>query len=420
MLPSVPMKLVERTGKTGRFTISNESYPVGLHLVDAAVEGEYFLVEAGFAIQSLGSSLHLHSSRNLSPFELLRKIDSLTGDREINLLALSSYHSGILHREKLKYQITPRIKFAYGPGCSLCNTPAGFFETMASISRETNCILLSSNNMLSFPLPDGTMKLLRETGSDIRSVGSPLDVVRIAELNPDKEIVYAAIGSEIMLAAVAATIQEVKQKDLRNIAFYLSLKNSLSAIPAFIEKSERQFDGILLPAETAAITGWNSAGAIAEKYNITCVLADYEPLHILRGIIKLIEPAHGRKKKVDIACRYHLTPGGNSEARALIDRYFIRTSSAWPGFGNIPDSGYRIVDSLSHLDALRKYNLVESDTVSAPGCSVADVTSGRIIPSQCPLFSNACTPDHPRGPGMLASDGLCTGWYQYSSRFSDV
>jgi hydrogenase expression/formation protein HypD len=417
MVGAIPMKLTEKNGTIGRAMISSESYPVGLHYLTSAEVGESVLVHAGFALYSFGTTpLHVAAKQSVY-VDLLKKIETLAEEKPVRLLFLSALHAAILHEENVRYQITPRVEFEYGPGCSLCSTPAGFFHNLVDLTRNPDTIVASFKEVIDFPIPGESISTLREQGYDIRSVRSALDSLRIAELNPTKEVIFATTGFETTLAGVAATIDEAISRKITNISFYLALKNGLTPITLFMEYRGKKFDGIILPAQSALITGWNPIGNIAEKFNTPCVLADFEARNILKAIIKILEKEEGRKKRIDIACRYTLSPGGSTMAKNLIDRYFERSDSFWPGSGVVPDGGYVLRDEFSFLDATRRFIIQEDPSLRMPGCVVLELLAGEKIPSECSLFGTLCSPDHPMGPGMLANDGLCNTWYHHSYRY---
>jgi hydrogenase expression/formation protein HypD len=417
MFQAIPMKLTEKSGNLGRATISTESHPVSLHFLQSAEVGDNILVHAGCALYSYGTTQPQSAARQTNFTDLLKKIESLAVEKPLRIMLLSAIHASVLHDENVRYKITPRIQFEYGPGCSLCTTPARFFQNLADISRDPQTIVVSFKEMVNFPIPGENLFTLREQGYDIRTVRSVLDVLRIAEMNPSMDVIFATTGFETMLACVAVMIHEAISQKITNISFYLSLKNSLAPFQNFMNTSAGTLDGIILPAQPALITGWNPVGTIAEKLNIPFVLTDFEARNILKALLKILEREEGKKKRVDIACRYTLTPGGSSAAKNIIDRYFEKTATFWPVGGTLPEGGYVLRDQFSMLDATRRFDIPEDTVIGLPGCSVHQLLSGEKIPSECTLFGSACTPDHPMGPGMLAQDGLCNTWYHHSFRY---
>jgi hydrogenase expression/formation protein HypD len=330
----------------------------------------------------------------------------------------------------LDEMLPPDINLIHGPGCPVCVTPLELVDKAIALASRPDVIFTSYGDMLR--VPGSTVRLsahgeardlfaVKAAGGDIRIVYSPLDAIKIAKDNPQKTVVFFAIGFETTAPANAMAVLQAKAQNIPNFAALVSHVTVPAAIKALMESPDMQVDGFLAAGHVCTVMGYWEYEPLAEKYKIPIVVTGFEPVDILHGILDCVRELEAGKFGVRNAYARSVRRDGNKPAQAVIQKVFEMTDRAWRGIGVIPMSGYRLKDEFATFDAEQRFPEVQSiETHESPLCISGLVLQGRKKPSECPAFGKECTPQTPLGATMVSSEGACAAYYRYGRYSLDI
>lgn len=317
-------------------------------------------------------------------------------------------------------QMLPKeINLIHGPGCPVCVTPLELVDKAIALASRPDVIFASYGDMLRVPGSTRDLFAVRAAGGDVRIVYSPLDALEIARRNPEKTVVFFAIGFETTAPANAMAVLQAKAQGLANFAVLVSHVTVPAAISALMESPDVQVDGFLAAGHVCTVMGYWEYEPLAEKYNIPIVVTGFEPIDLLHGILDCVRELEagastGSASQVRNAYARSVTREGNRPAQAVIQKVFEMTDRAWRGIGVIPMSGYRLREEFAAFDAEKRFPEVQAiATHESPLCISGLVLQGRKKPSECPAFGKECTPQTPLGATMVSSEGACAAYYRY-------
>jgi hydrogenase expression/formation protein HypD len=264
-------------------------------------------------------------------------------------------------------------------------------------------------------VPGSTSSLLAEqaAGRSVEIVYSPLDALRLASENPQRQIVFVGVGFETTTPLVAMAIKRAKAAGLTNFSVYGAHKNMPGALETIVANPDLKLDALILPGHVSTIIGVEPYRFLAEKYGIPGVITGFEPNDVLQGIAMIMRQLHEGRAEIEIAYARGVMPEGNPVAMAAIDEVFETCNATWRGLGEIAGSGYKIREEFAQFDAMRKFEPEVEAPVEPKGCRCGDVLRGIMPPSECPLFRRVCTPENPVGPCMVSSEGSCAAYFRY-------
>jgi hydrogenase expression/formation protein HypD len=329
-------------------------------------------------------------------------------------------------RSGLDRMLSSDINLIHGPGCPVCVTPLELVDKAIALASRPDVIFTSYGDMLRVPGSKHDLFAVKAAGGDVRIVYSPLDALKIARDNPQKTVVFFAIGFETTAPANAMAVLQARARGLSNFAVLVSHVTVPAAIIALMDSPREgtgttspdvQVDGFLAAGHVCTVMGYWEYEPLAEKYHIPIVVTGFEPVDILHGILDCVRALEAGKSGVWNAYARSVTHDGNSPAQAVIQKVFEMTDRAWRGIGVIPMSGYRLKAEFAALDAEKRFPEVQSiETHESPLCISGLVLQGRKKPSQCPAFGKECTPQSPLGATMVSSEGACAAYYRYHRR----
>lgn len=312
-------------------------------------------------------------------------------------------------------QLLPKsIELVHGPGCPVCVTSLELVDKALAIAARPDVIFCSFGDMLRVPGSNGDLFSLRATGSQVRIVYSPLDAVKIAQQNPDKEIVFFAIGFETTAPANAMSVLQAKALGLKNYSILVSLVTVPPAMHAILGSPNNRVQGFLAAGHVCAVMGYHQYHSIAEKYKIPIVVTGFEPLDLINGILKTVELLECGENKVENAYARVVTDKGNLVAQSIINSVFQEVDRNWRGIGMIPLSGWGLRSGFSLFDAEKRFSIGHIMTRESEICISGKVLQGIVKPNQCPAFGKLCTPENPLGATMVSSEGACSAYFRYS------
>lgn len=312
--------------------------------------------------------------------------------------------------------LPPEIELVHGPGCPVCVTPLDQIDRALEIASQPNVIFTSFGDMLRVPGSQKDLFHIRANGGKVQVVYAPLDAVRIAQENPDKQVVFFAIGFETTAPANAAAILQAKALGLKNFSVLVSEVRVPPAMHAILSAPANRVQGFLAAGHVCTIMGYWEYEPIAAQYNIPIVVTGFEPLDLLYGIQKTIEMLENRQVGVANAYPRLVTRDGNKPAQAMISRVFKDVDRNWRGIGPIPMSGWGLRDEFADFDAEKRFQVSHIQTRESEICIAGEILQGLKKPVECPAFGTLCTPDRPLGAPMVSSEGACSAFYRYARK----
>ena len=312
------------------------------------------------------------------------------------------------------------ITMVHGPGCPVCVTPVEKIDLAVDLAQKPGVIFTSFGDMLRVPGSKGSLLKAKGKGADVRIVYSPVEAVKIAAENPDKDVVFFAVGFETTAPANALAVKQAASMGLKNFSILASHVLVPPAMEAILGAEDNSIQGFLAAGHVCTIMGVEQYYPIAKKYGKPIVITGFEPVDLLRGILKLVEMLEANNADVDNAYARVVRLDGNKEAQAIIDDVFEVINKEWRGIGEIPASGLGIREKYAAFDAERKYNLVEEKSTMSNGCIAGEILRGVKKPHQCPHFGKSCTPLNPLGAPMVSSEGACAAYYHYNFESANV
>jgi len=339
--------------------------------------------------------------------------DRAAGLRPINLMEVCGTHTMSICKFGIRRMIPKDVDLISGPGCPVCVTPKSYIDKAIAFSRLQGTIVATFGDMMQVPGSYSSLIDEKTNGRSVKVVYSPLDAVDIAEGNPEKKVIFLGIGFETTSPTVAASLVYAKKKGLKNFFVYPGHKVILPAMEALLEDGRVNIDGFLCPAHVSTIIGMTPYNIITKRYNIPCVIAGFEPLDILQGILMLIEQIRSKNKYVENQYKRVVKRSGNKKALDLMKEVFSIEDSEWRGIGTIPKSGLTLNKKYSVFNPENAFSLPPIKTTHDRGCICGNVLKGVKRPPDCKLFAKSCTPVTPVGACMVSSEGTCAAYYRY-------
>jgi hydrogenase expression/formation protein HypD len=317
----------------------------------------------------------------------------------------------------LKYSIDEllpeKISLIHGPGCPVCVTPLEMIDKAIDIASRSDVIFTSFGDMLRVPGSKLDLLSVKANGGDVRMVYSPLDAVKIAQSNPDKKVVFFAVGFETTAPANAMSVLKAQELGLKNYSILCSHVLVPPAIEALMSGYNSSINGFLAAGHVCTVMGYEEYFPLAEKYKIPIVVTGFEPIDILQGILKCIILLEEGKNIVENQYSRAVRKEGNLAAKEIIKKVFEVTDRKWRGIGLIPMSGLKLRDEFSEFDAEKIFE-IEDLTVDEPDiCIAGDILQGLKLPTDCLAFGKECTPENPLGAPMVSSEGACAAYFHY-------
>jgi len=311
-------------------------------------------------------------------------------------------------------QLLPdNIRLIHGPGCPVCVTPLEYIDKALAIANVPNIIFCSFGDMLRVPSSHQDLLSSKAQGADIRIVYSPLDALKIAQDNPNREVVFFAVGFETTAPTTALAAQQAKQLGLKNFSLLTCHVCVPPVMQALLASPNCQVQGFLAAGHVCAIMGYGQYHPIAERYRVPIVVTGFEPVDILQGIYQCVQQLEARRFEVENAYSRVVREQGNPAAQHAMQQVFITVDRNWRGLGNIPQSGLMLAPEFADWNAELKFNVQSVNTQEPVACRSGDVLQGLIKPAQCPEFATTCTPEHPLGATMVSTEGACAAYYRY-------
>jgi hydrogenase expression/formation protein HypD len=322
-------------------------------------------------------------------------------------------------RNGIDQLLPPGIELIHGPGCPVCVTPLEMIDKAMAIAAKPGVIFCSFGDMLRVPGSQSDLFRVKSEGGDVRIVYSPLDALKIARENPDREVVFFGIGFETTAPANAMAVNLAVKERLQNFSVLISHVLVPPAMEAIMSSPINRVQGFLAAGHVCSVMGYWQYPVLAERFNVPVVITGFEPLDVLEGIRRAVIQLESGRNEVENAYGRVVNFAGNKPAQEMLERVFEVTDRVWRGIGMIPKSGWRLRREYRDFDAEYKFEVRDIVTQESSICRAGEVLQGAIKPTECSAFGAACTPRSPLGATMVSSEGACAAYFNYG-RFVKV
>ena len=329
------------------------------------------------------------------------------------LMEICGGQTHTLMRYGIDELIPPQIELVHGPGCPVCVTPVEIVDQAIAIASRPETILVSYGDMLRVPGTNSDLLRVKASGGDVRIAYSPMEALKVARKNPDRRVVFLAVGFETTAPANAMAVWQARQEKLANFSMLVSQVLVPPAIRLLLKSESNRVQGFIAPGHVCTVMGFWEYQALVEEFHIPMVVGGFEPIDLLEAISMLISQLEEGRAEIENQYARSVSYRGNVPAQALMQKVFEVSDRRWHGIGSIPASGYRLRPEFSAYDAEKIFHLEEVEAAEPPGCLSALILRGLKKPPECPRFGRDCRPECPLGAPMVSAEGACAAYYQY-------
>jgi len=333
--------------------------------------------------------------------------------RPVRIMEVCGTHTMSIFRHGLRSLLPDDLELISGPGCPVCVTSAGQVDAFIGLAQLDNVLIATFGDLIRVPGTSSSLDQVRAQGGRVVVVYSPMDALSLAEDNPEQIIVFLGVGFETTCPGIAATILEASHRSLENFCIFSAGKIMPPPLRALMEDPGLTIDGLLCPGHVSIITGTDAYKFLASEFDLSCVVAGFEPTDILQALILLVRQINEGRAEVENAYSRVVSRQGNLLARHILDKIFRLVDAPWRGLGVIKQSGFAIREEYSRWDAASRLNIIVREVPEPRGCRCGDILKGTCLPPACPLYGKSCTPLTPIGPCMVSSEGTCAAYYKY-------
>ena len=312
--------------------------------------------------------------------------------------------------------IPKKINLIHGPGCPVCVTPVDKIDKAIEIASNPNVIFCSFGDMLRVPGSNTDLLKVKALGFDVRIIYSPVDAVKIAKENPDKEVVFFAVGFETTAPPNAQAVSLAYQTGIKNFSVLVSHVLVPPAIKAILNSKNNRVQGFLAAGHVCTVMGYKEYEEIANEYKIPIVVTGFEPLDILQGIYMCVSQLEEGRHEVENQYARVVSRDGNLKAQEIMYEVFEVSSSKWRGIGEIEESGFKLKEKYKDYDAELKFGVLDYTIEESGECISGLILQGIKKPGDCPAFGTKCNPEHPLGATMVSTEGACSAYYLYKEK----
>jgi len=334
--------------------------------------------------------------------------------RHYKLMEVCGGHTHSIYKYGLDDLLPANVELVHGPGCQVCVIPMGRVDDGIAVAHEPGVIFTCFGDMLRIPGSDGSLLDAKAEGADIRMVYSPLDALRIARANPDREVVFYAIGFETTAPSTALTLKRAKAEGLSNFSVMCSHVTIVPPLRALLDSPDLRLDGFVGPGHVSTVVGARPFEFIPAEYGKPIVVAGFEPLDVLHAVHMILRQlAEGRCEVENQYTRVVPYEGNLRALQVMAEVFELRPHFEWRGMGFISQSGLKLSEAYAGFDAERRFHVPGVRVADPKACQCGEVLKGVIKPFECKVFGSACTPERPIGTCMVSSEGACAAYYNY-------
>ena len=332
----------------------------------------------------------------------------------VRIMEVCGGHTHAIAKHGLEDLLPPEVEYLHGPGCPVCVIPMGRVDDAIALAAQPEITLTTFGDMLRVPGRRGSLLEAKAGGADVRMVYSPLDALAIAQAEPDREIVFFAIGFETTAPATAATLLRARELGVRNFSVFCNHVTIVPPLRAILATPGVRIDAFIAPGHVATVVGTEPFRFIPDEHGKQVVVAAFEPLDLLQSTVMILRQRAEGRCEVENQYTRVVRPEGNPHALAAIaETMELRDTFEWRGLGWIPDSALRLRPGFAAWDAEARFEIPGEQVPDRKACQCGQVLVGAIKPWECKVFGTACTPEKPLGTCMVSSEGACAAYYSY-------
>ena len=344
-----------------------------------------------------------------------REIRRLAGERPIRLMEVCGSHTVAIFKAGIRQLLPKTVELVSGPGCPVCVTPNDYLDTAIAYSKNPQVIITTFGDMLKVPGSTSSLAAEKAEGADLRIIYSPMESLDIAIKNPDKKVIFLAVGFETTAPLAAATVLMAEKAGIKNFYVLSAHKLVPPALRVLLMAKDTHVDGFLLPGHVSAMIGMKPYEFLINEFNTPAVVAGFEPLDILQSIYMVVKQMHSGAPKLENQYGRIALPTGNELACQTLYKVYQEADAQWRGIGNLAGSGLTIREKYRAFDARATIPVIVEVTQEHTQCQCGQVLRGTILPTACALFGTTCKPEHPVGSCMVSVEGTCAAWYKYGA-----
>jgi len=345
---------------------------------------------------------------------LVARIAELAGDGHFKFMEVCGGHTHTIYRHGIEHVLPESVELVHGPGCPVCVIPMGRVDDAIAVASEPGVIFTSFGDMMRVPGSNGSLLGAKADGADVRFVYSPLDALRIAVENPDRQVVFFAVGFETTAPSTALTVLQARDRRVTNFSVFSNHVTIVPPIRAILESPDLRLDGFLGPGHVSTVVGQRPYRFVPSEYKKPVVTSGFEPLDILQSIAMLLAQIAEGRCEVENQYTRVVREEGNPKALAVLSEVFeLRPHFEWRGLGFISQSALKLRPELREFDAELRFEVPGVRVADPKACQCGEVLKGVIKPWECKVFGTACTPETPIGTCMVSSEGACAAYYNF-------
>ncbi len=338
-------------------------------------------------------------------------------DRRFRIMEVCGGHTHAIYRFGLDELLPPNVELIHGPGCPVCVLPMGRVDEGIEIAEHPEVIFTCFGDMMRVPGSKGNLLEVKAEGADIRMVYSPLDALRIARENPEREVVFYAIGFETTAPSTALTLQRAKKEGIENFSVFCNHVTIVPPVRALLDSPDLRLDAFIGPGHVSTVVGCRPYEFMSEDYGKPCVVAGFEPLDLLQSILMLMRQLDEGRCEVENQYSRIVPWEGNLQAlKSMAEVFELRPYFEWRGLGFIAQSALKLSPAYADFDAELRYSTPGVRVADPKACQCGEVLKGVLKPPECKVFGTACTPERPLGALMVSSEGACAAYYNFGRK----
>ncbi|MDQ7051276.1 MAG: hydrogenase formation protein HypD [Enterobacterales bacterium] len=347
---------------------------------------------------------------------ILTKQLNVTRKKPLQLMEFCGGHTHTIFRYGIEQMLPKEIELVHGPGCPVCVLPMGRVDDCVELAEMPNVIFTTFGDAMRVPGSKKSLLQAKADGADIRMVYSPLDSLALAKKNPDKEVIFFALGFETTMPSTALTVLQAERDGVKNFSLFCNHITTVPTIKAILDSPDMKIDGFLAPGHVCMVVGERPFDFVADHYKKPLVITGFEPLDILQSIWMLLKQLVDHKTLVENQYARIVPKQGNQAGlQSIADVFELREYFEWRGLGSIDHSGVKMKEAFKEYDAERKFSVANIKIADPKSCQCGEVLKGVIRPWECKVFGTACSPETPMGALMVSTEGACAAYYNFGN-----
>jgi hydrogenase expression/formation protein HypD len=356
-------------------------------------------------------------AKTIKAFKQIIDEDLKDYDGTINIMEVCGGHTHTIMKYGIPQLINKKINFIHGPGCPVCVMPKERIDSAYALSLQENVILVTLGDMIKVPGSNGSLQNARSQGADVRFVYSPMECIKIANENPNKTVVFFAIGFETTTPMTCALLEQVIKQDIKNILFHVNHITVPEVMQVLVQDENCKIDAFLGPSHVSVISGSKIYEEFPRDYNKPVVVSGFEPVDVMQSLSMIVKQFKEKRADLEVEYKRLVSYEGNLKAQELINKYFKKVPFKFRGIGEVQDSGYELKDEYDNYNAKIVYKeiLPTKEVKDNKACKCPEILKGVAKPHDCKIFGTLCTPTNPIGSCMVSSEGACSAYYKYGN-----